>query len=120
MDSIENSLVKMQKLTFSYFFYETHKHNGLVLDKQAKNWPCSIAATGLGLACYPIAVQNGFISRHLAIKRILATLRFFWNSPQDTSPDSTGYKGFYYHFLDMRTGKRAWKSELSTVDTAFL
>ena len=31
-----------------------------------------------------------------------------------------GYKGFYYHFLDMTTGRRAWHSELSTVDSGFL
>ena len=35
-------------------------------------------------------------------------------------PDATGYKGFYYHFLDMRTGKRVWQCELSLVDTALL
>ena len=117
---IENSLNKMQKITFSYFLYETRKHNGLVLDKQAHNWPCSIAATGLGLTCYPVAVQRGFMSRSLAIKRTLAALRFFWESPQGQESDATGYKGFYYHFLDIRTGKRAWECELSTVDTAFL
>ncbi|TIP97327.1 MAG: hypothetical protein E5X57_37430, partial [Mesorhizobium sp.] len=32
----------------------------------------------------------------------------------------TGHKGFYYHFLDMRTGLRAWRCELSVVDTALL
>jgi len=32
----------------------------------------------------------------------------------------TGYKGFYYHFLDMITGARAGQCELSTVDTSFL
>lgn len=121
IDEIDrNSLIKMQKITFKYFLYETHKHNGLVLDKQAKNWPSSIAATGFGLACYTVAVKRKFISRKLAIKRILATLHFFWNSHQGTEPDATGYKGFYYHFLDIRTGKRTWHCELSTVDTAFL
>jgi Glycosyl hydrolases family 39 len=44
----------------------------------------------------------------------------FWNSPQSDAPDVTGYKGFYYHFLDMKTGRRAPGSELSTIDTAFL
>jgi hypothetical protein len=47
-------------------------------------------------------------------------LRFFWNSRQGPEPDATGYHGFYYHFLDMHTGKRAWKCELSTVDSAIL
>jgi hypothetical protein len=43
-----------------------------------------------------------------------------WNSPQGPEPDATGYKGFYYHFLDMETGRRAGQCELSTVDSAFL
>lgn len=48
------------------------------------------------------------------------TLRFFRDSPHGVAPDATGYKGFYYHFLDMQTGRRAWKSELSTINTALL
>jgi hypothetical protein len=47
-------------------------------------------------------------------------LRFFWNSEQSEAPDATGYRGFYYHFLDMQNGRRAPGSELSTIDTAFL
>lgn len=47
-------------------------------------------------------------------------MRFFWTSTQGTAPDATGHKGFYYHFLDMTTGRRAGRCELSTVDTAFL
>ena len=60
------------------------------------------------------------MSRGAAAKRTLATLRFFWNSKQGPEPDATGYQGFYYHFLDMQTGRRAWQCELSTVDSAFL
>jgi hypothetical protein len=58
--------------------------------------------------------------RDEAVKRTLATLRVFWNSSQGTERDATGYKGFYYHFLDMETGRRVWDCELSTIDTAFL
>ena len=54
------------------------------------------------------------------MQRTLATLRFFDTSAQGTESDATGYKGFYYHFLDMRSGRRDWECELSTVDTAFL
>jgi hypothetical protein len=67
-----------------------------------------------------VAIEHGFITRDAAIQRVLTTLRFFWNSRQGPEPDATGYHGFYYHFLDMRTGKRAWKCELSTVDSAIL
>lgn len=113
-------LESLQRDTFSYFLHETNPHNGLVLDKTAPDWPASIAATGLALAVYPVAIERGFITRAAAIDRVLATLRFFWNSPQGPEPDATGYQGFYYHFLDMQTGRRAWQCELSTVDSAIL
>jgi hypothetical protein len=58
--------------------------------------------------------------RAAAVERTLTTLRFFWNSPQGTEPGSTGDHGFYYHFLDMQTGRRAWQCELSTIDSALL
>jgi hypothetical protein len=118
--TVDAELEKLQSETFKYFLHETNLSNGLVIDKTAANWPSSIAATGLALAAYPVAVERGFISRATAVERILTTLRFFWNSPQGTAPDATGYKGFYYHFLDMKTGRRAWQCELSTVDSAFL
>jgi hypothetical protein len=116
----DDTLSKLQRDTFDYFLKETNPLNGLVIDKTAPDWPSSIAATGLALACYPVSVERGYMSRTAAVERTLTTLRFFWNSPQGPEPDATGYKGFYYHFLDMQTGRRVWQSELSTVDSAFL
>ena len=118
--ALDGELEELQRNTFGFFLHETNPINGLVLDKTTENWPASIAATGLGLACYPIAVERGFMSRKAAAERTLITLRFFWNSPQGTERNATGYKGFYYHFLDMKTGRRAWDCELSTVDSGFL
>jgi hypothetical protein len=118
--STDAELVKLQHESFNYFLFEANPANGLIIDKTAQDWPASIAATGLALAAYPVGVERGYMSRSAAIERTLNTLRFFWNSPQGTEPDATGYKGFYYHFLDMQTGRRAWESELSTVDSAFL
>ena len=113
-------LETLQRETFDYFLKEVNPVNGLILDKTAENWPASIAATGLALASYPVAVERGFMLRSLAVERTLTTLRFFWNSPQGPEPDATGYRGFYYHFLDMQTGRRAWDCEISTIDTTFL
>ena len=113
-------LERLQRDSFHYFLYEANPANGLVVDKTAPNWPSSIAATGLALAAYPVGVERGYVSRATAVERTLATLRFFWQSPQGPEPDATGYRGFYYHFLDMQTGRRAWQCELSTVDTTFL
>lgn len=113
-------LQDLQKKAFAYFHHETNPLNGLVVDKTAQNWPASIAATGLALSCYPVAIERGLMGKDAAIKRTLTTLRFFRDSPQGTEPDATGYRGFYYHFLDVRSGRRAWQCELSTVDSAFL
>jgi hypothetical protein len=71
----------------------------------------------LALTAYVVGVERSWVTRAEAVKRVLTTLRFFRDSPQGTEPDATGYKGFYYHFLDMKTGRRAWACELSTIDT---
>lgn len=119
-DEHDRMLEHLQWETFEYFLKETNPANGLVADKTRADWPASIAATGLALAAYPIGVERGFCAREEAVARTLTTLRFFWHSPQGEEPDATGYRGFYYHFLDMQTGRRAWNCELSTVDSTFL
>ncbi len=117
---VDVELESLQRETFRYFLHETSPRNGLVRDKTATDWPSSIAATGLGLAVYPVAVERGFMTRTAAVERILTALRFFWNSSQGPERDATGYHGFYYHFLDMHSGRRAWQCELSTVDSTIL
>jgi hypothetical protein len=113
-------LDRLQRESFAYFLMHVNPANGLIADKSRDGWPASIAATGLALAAYPVAVERGFMTRAEAAAITLTTLQFFLNSAQSTAPDATGYKGFYYHFLDMTTGRRAWQCELSTVDSAFL
>ena len=120
-DLVESQMLEtIQRAAFGYFMLETNRANGLVRDKTCADWPASIAAVGLALTAYPAGVERGFVSRAEAVERTLTTLRFFWESPQGPEPDASGYKGFYYHFLDMQTGTRAWRCELSTVDTALL
>jgi hypothetical protein len=116
---LEN-LDALQRQTFDYFVYEVNPLNGLVVDRTQAGAPASIAAVGLALSAYPVGVERGFTTRAEAVERTLATLRFFRNSSQSEDVEATGYKGFYYHFLDMKTGRRVWRCELSTVDTAFL
>ncbi|RWM17058.1 MAG: hypothetical protein EOR72_07590 [Mesorhizobium sp.] len=113
-------LLLLQRETFNYFLGEVNPANGLIRDKTAADWPASIAATGLALACYPVAVERGFMTRQAAVARTLATLRFFWTSNHGPEADATGYRGFYYHFLDLQTGRRAWHCELSTIDSTLL
>ena len=113
-------LDRLQRAAFGYFLEALNPANGLVADRSRAGSPASIAVVGFALASYPVAVERGWMARTEAAARTLAALRFFWASPQSDSPDATGYRGFYYHFLDMQTGRRAWQSELSPVDTTFL
>jgi hypothetical protein len=105
--------------TFTYFVEETNPVNGLIADKTQAGWPSSIAAVGLGLSTYIVAAQRALITRDEAVAKTLTILRFFFSGPQGPEKDAMGYKGFYYHFLDMQTGRRVWDCELSTVDTTF-
>ena len=110
----------LQRETFDYFVHEVNPLNGLIADKTQAGSPASIAAVGFALSSYPVGVERGFMPRADAIARTLATLRFFHTSDQSAGVDATGYKGFYYHFLDMVSGRRVWKCELSTIDSAIL
>ena len=117
----DEQLDALQRNTFRYFWEETNPASGLIADNTAgSDFPASIAGVGLALSSYPVGVERSFVTRARAVERTLATLRFFWNAPQGTAPDATGHRGFFYHFLDMATGRRAWRSELSTMDTSIL
>jgi len=113
-------LDELQRHTFRYFLEQTDGETGLVADTTRSGSPSSIAAVGLGLTTYVVGAERGFISREEAAQRTLRILRFFASSAHGPEPDATGYHGFYYHFLDMKTGRRTWSSELSTIDSTYL
>ena len=113
-------LTDLQRESFGYFVHEVNEANGLVMDKTAPNWPASIAAVGMALTSYPVGVQRGLMTRAQALQRTLVTLRFLLAGEQSESPVAAGYRGFFYHFIDMSTGRRAWQCELSSIDTALL
>lgn len=111
----------LERRTFDYFWDTASAANGLVPDRYPTPSFSSIAAVGFGLTAYPIGVERGYVTRAQAIERVLATVRFFRDAPQGPEATGTaGYKGFFYHFLDMQTGMRHDDTELSTVDTALL
>ena len=78
------------------------------------------AASGFAFACYAVAADHGIIARDEAAARVAHGLRFLWNGEQSEAPDASGLRGFFYHFLDRRSGGRVWRCELSTVDSAIL
>ena len=103
-------LDRVQHDAFSYFVRHGGGDNGLVPDATRPGSPCSISAVGLALSCYPVGVERGWMTRAEALRRTLAALRFFRDSDMCGSAEATGYSGFYYHFLDMDSGRRAGRA----------
>jgi hypothetical protein len=116
----DSDLADLESDTFKFFLAEMHPTSSLMPENTREGSPCSIAVVGFALTVYPIAVERGYLSRAEAIKRTLAKLRFFYYGPEGEGPGAIGRKGFYFHFLDMKTGRRTWDSEVSTIDSAYL
>ncbi len=112
----------VQRQTFQYFVECSNPANGLVMDK-ALNLPvgsravdfsysaATIAGVGFALSAYPVGVERGWMTREKAVGLTRTTLRFFAEKMQHEH-------GFFYHFVDMKTGARAMKCEISSIDTA--
>ena len=111
----------LQRRTFNWFWETTDARTGLTPDRWPTRSFSSVAAIGFALTAYPIGVERGYVTREQAAERTLNTLRFLYNAPQGSQATNvTGYKGFFYHFLDMETGYRFQTVELSTIDTSLL
>lgn len=111
----------LERRTFAFFWERSDPRTGLTPDRWPTRSFSSIAAVGFALTAYPIGVERGYVARAEAAERALRTLRFFWEAPQGPEPSgTTGHRGFFYHFLDLDTGRRYQRVELSTIDTALL
>ena len=73
----------------------------------------SIAATGFGLASLCIGDQRGYGKSSDILERVRKTLRFLANNLPNEH-------GFFFHFINMETGQRWEKCELSSIDTSIL
>lgn len=106
----------LQRAAFDFFWFEAHPTSGLVKDRAGNlrdddYTVASIAATGFGLAAMPIGVERGWITRTRAEQRAATTLKFVYEKLHHE-------RGWLYHFVDRKTGERAWKCEISSIDTA--
>ncbi len=111
--SNEDFLRMLQKDAVQYYIDCSDPHTGLTWDSSLPGSPSSISATGFSLAALTVGEEHGWISYGQAYKQILRTLRTLNEKAQHKN-------GFFYHFLDPKTGKRAWASEASSIDTALL
>ena len=103
---------------FLFFWTESGKHTGLVRDRALADGGdhrrvASIAATGFGLAAMCIGHKLGYLPPHEIGARVVATLSFVLNHVDQVN-------GFFYHFIDINTGKRLLLSEVSPIDTTIL
>lgn len=114
-------LGELESRTFDYFWRTTDVKNGLTPDRSPSPSFSSIAAVGFALTAYPVGVAEGYVSREQAADRAFMTLKSLYELPQGPGDTGvSGYKGFFYHFLDMQRGRRFARVELSTIDTAIL
>jgi hypothetical protein len=115
-------LEDLSKRSFLFFWEQADPTTGIVRDRARTNGTPvegnardvgSIAAVGFGLSGLCIAAERGWVSKTAAIGRTRTTLRFFATRIEQQH-------GWYYHFINLRTGAREWASELSSIDTALL
>ena len=117
----EALLDSLQRTGVDYFWEQANPANGLIRDRSQITSPCSIAAQGFGISAICIGIDHGWIDRSEGRDRILLGLQTLWDGPQgDAAAGVNGYRGLFYHFLDIDTGLRTWNCELSTIDTALL
>ncbi|HVD91402.1 MAG TPA: glucoamylase family protein [Vicinamibacterales bacterium] len=116
-------LEDLSKRSFLFFWEQADEGTGIVRDRagtdggptsnESAREVGSIASVGFGLSGMCIAAERGWVPRDRAIDRTRVTLRFFASRSQHEH-------GWFYHFINLRTGAREWRSELSSIDTALL
>ncbi len=116
--TIDDVIAYEMKGSFDFFWEQANTEigspgYGLIRDRYPGNpGIASIASVGFGLTAYAIGVEKGYITLQQGLERANLTM--------DTLLKLDREHGFYYHFLDMQTGKRAWQSEVSNIDTSLL
>ncbi|HVA72067.1 MAG TPA: glucoamylase family protein [Candidatus Limnocylindrales bacterium] len=114
----EQLLEEMEKAACLFFWEQASPRTGLVKDHSRTSafddhQVASIAATGFGLTALCIADQRGFFPGDKIHARVLATLKFLRETMLQEH-------GFFFHFVNVETGARAWNSEVSSIDTSLL
>lgn len=118
--SVEDDVLldDIERTAFRFFQEQAHPRTGLVRDRARADGAesegkASIAASGFSFSAWVIATERGWVNRAVAVERVRAKLRFLAN-------EAPRRNGFFYHFMEMDTGERAWKCELSSIDSALV
>lgn len=122
LEDVSEVILAEEELGFK-FFWETANNDldspgyGLIPDRfnTISNTPysiASIASVGFGLTAIPIGIENEWITRTEGEERAYYTLVSLEKMER--------HHGFWYHFVNIKSGKRAWDSEVSIIDSAIL
>jgi hypothetical protein len=109
-------LEELQFRSLRFFLEHSDPVSGLTRDRapadgSGSDAPASVAASGFALTAWCIGAQRGWLAADDALARTWRVLRF-------TLEHVAHERGWLYHFVNVRTGARAWKCEASTIDTA--
>lgn len=109
---------ELEQTAFRFFDEQADPHTGLVRDRaradgSASEGKASIAASGFAFSAWVVAAERGWADRAVAVERIRHKLRFL-------TTEAPRQHGFFYHFMEMDTGARAWRCEVSSIDSALL
>ena len=115
-------LEDLSRRSFRFFWDHGDPNTGFVLDRVRANGMtlggrnlqvASTALTGFSLTAMCIAAERQWKDPSEIRARVHKTLRHL-------AYDQEHVRGWFYHFVNLKTGDRAWKCELSTIDTALL
>ena len=118
----EAFLEDLSRRSFLFFWEQSDPTTGLTLDRaradgsphqENRRYIASIASTGFGLTALCIAAERRWIDPQQARERVRTTLKFF-------AEQAHHEHGWFYHWMNSRTGAREWRSEISSIDTALL
>ena len=117
----ERLLDDLSRRCFRYFEEQSDPHTGIARDRaradgtdETRYIVGSTGATGFALTAFCIGADRGWISRRDARRRVEAALRSYAEGPV------VNEHGWFYHFIDVRTGARHRNSEVSTSDSTWL
>ena len=114
-------LEELTQRSFRFFWEQADPATGIIRDRtktdgspsESARDVGSIASVGFGLSSLCIAAERGWVPRPSAVDRARATLQFFGRRMNHQ-------RGWFFHFVNLRTGAREWQSEVSSIDTALL
>ena len=113
----------LSRRCFYYFWEQSDPHTGIARDRARADgsphpsegqYVGSTGATGFALSALCIGAERGWISRAAARRRAQAALHSYVTGPV------ANVHGWFYHFLDIRSGIRYRNSEVSTSDSTWL